>query len=148
MVKKRNIIKLIIILFLSILLSILLLKLNLFDIKTFQELGNDFQYNAITVSATIAGFLFTGISLLISTIGYDHIKRLWDNNYLDNLYRAGFIGIAANIITIILAVIVLYANIEEKIEYYMINIQYLSMVLSFVFFIWCLKKIIRIQNII
>ena len=45
---------------------------------------NDFYYNCITLSSIIGGFLFTGISILISALDKDRINRLWENNYLDN----------------------------------------------------------------
>ena len=91
MTKLKNWIWLGIVLLLSISVSIALFKSPLFDISKFEELAPDFHYNAISLSAIIGGFLFTGISILISVIDKDRIKRLWDCNYLDNLYRSAFV---------------------------------------------------------
>lgn len=44
--------------------------------------NNDFHYNLITFNSVIAGFLFSGISILVSLISNPSIKRLWDNGYL------------------------------------------------------------------
>lgn len=96
MIKRRNWIKLIIVLLLSIAGAIMLFLFSVIDIVKIRDLGSDFQYNAISTSAIIGGFLFTGISILISAIDKDRIKRLWENNYLDNLYRAAFVGMISN----------------------------------------------------
>ena len=79
-------------------ISVILFNSSLFDIQKIKALGTDFHYNTISMSATIGGFLFTGISILISTIDKDRVKRLWDNNYLNNLYRAAIVGMVSNII--------------------------------------------------
>ena len=65
MTKLKNWIWLGIVLLLSIGVSIVLFKSPLFDISKFEELAPDFHYNAISLSAIIGGFLFTGISFLI-----------------------------------------------------------------------------------
>ena len=85
--------------------SVLVLECPYFNISLFLKCNVDFHYNAISMSATIGGFLFTGISILISTLEKSRIKRLWDYNYLDNLYRAAFIGISANVVTLVVALL-------------------------------------------
>ena len=73
MTKLKNWIWFGIVLLLSIGVSIVLFKSPLFDISRFGELAPDFHYNAISLSAIIGGFLFTGISILISVIDKDRI---------------------------------------------------------------------------
>lgn len=65
----------------------------------------DFHYNLITFNSVIAGFLFSGISILVSLISNPSIKRLWDNGYLDGLYHSGEIGIGMSVISIVMAFI-------------------------------------------
>lgn len=65
--------------------------------------NNDFHYNLITFNSVIAGFLFSGISILISLIANPSIKRLWDNGYLDGLYHSGEIGILMSVISIVMS---------------------------------------------
>ena len=48
--------------------SVLVLECPYFNISLFLKCNVDFHYNAISMSATIGGFLFTGISILISTL--------------------------------------------------------------------------------
>lgn len=67
--------------------------------------NSDFHYNLITFNSVIAGFLFSGISILVSLISNPSIKRLWDNGYLDGLYSSGGIGIFMSVISIIMAFI-------------------------------------------
>ena len=67
--------------------SYALIHCQYFEISDFLKSNNEnFHYNAISMSATIGGFLFTGLSILISTIDKERIKRLWNYNYLDNMY--------------------------------------------------------------
>jgi len=144
MIKRRNWIKLIIVLLLSIAGAIMLFLFSVIDIVKIRDLGSDFQYNAISTSAIIGGFLFTGISILISAIDKDRIKRLWENNYLDNLYRAAFVGMISNVITIIAAITDICINVPEKIENILFCVETTGLIVGIVFFSWCIKKLISI----
>lgn len=142
MTKIKNWVKFILVCFFSLSFSVVLFYKGIIDAEKLIGLNEDFQYNIITMSATIAGFLFTGVGLLISAIDKPHIKRLWDNNYLDNLYRAAFIGIISNIVSIISAFIYL-CNIIEQVKY-LIYVEVSSLVLGLVFFCWCIEKLVSI----
>lgn len=142
MVKKRNWIQLIIIFVTTIVLSALLINWSVIDLNKKVFTSENFQYNAITMSTTISGFLFTGISILISTVDKERIKRLWDNNYLDNLYRAAFIGMISNIITVISAIIVICCSINNKIKNKLIALEIITLIVGIVFFTWCVKQLI------
>lgn len=142
MTKLKNWIWLGIVLLLSIGVSIVLFKSPLFDITKFEELAPDFHYNAISLSAIIGGFLFTGISILISVIDKDRIKRLWDCNYLDNLYRSAFVGMIANVATIIVAFLLVFLNICPKANDLLVKIEITTLIVGIVFFAWCIKHLI------
>lgn len=142
MTKLKNWIWLGIVLLLSIGVSIVLFKSPLFDISKFEELAPDFHYNAISLSAIIGGFLFTGISILISVIDKDRIKRLWDCNYLDNLYRSAFVGMIANVATIIVAFLLVFLNICPKANDLLVKIEMTTLIVGIVFFAWCIKHLI------
>lgn len=128
----------------SIIISIILLKYAIVDIQQLKQLGSEFQYNIISMSATIGGFLFTGVSILISVIDKDRIKRLWDNNYLDNLYHSAFIGMFANIFTIACAFVVICCNIEDCVIDYFYYIEVSTTIIGLVFFGWCIKHLLFI----
>lgn len=144
MTKLKNAIKFIIVFAVTVTISIILLKTNIINIATIIDLDNEFQYNLISVSATIGGFSFTGISVLIAVIDKERVKRLWDNNYLDNLYRTSFIGIISNVFTIIFSFIILFCNPDGKVLDTFVYIEIISLILGVVFFIWCVLRLMSL----
>ncbi|MBQ8200232.1 MAG: hypothetical protein IJZ74_00540 [Clostridia bacterium] len=142
MTKLKNWIWLGIALLLSIGISVGLFKSPYFSIAKFEPLAPDFHYNAISLSAIIGGFLFTGISILISVIDKDRIKRLWDCDYLDNLYRSAFVGMIANVATIIVAFLLVFLNICSKVNDFLIKVEITTLIIGIVFFAWCIKHLI------
>ena len=106
MIRKKNWISLILHFIISVGAMFLLVNLPFYNYQRLIN-DNDFYYNCITLSSIIGGFLFTGISILISALDKDRINRLWENNYLDNLYRSAFVGIILNVISIFVAVFLL-----------------------------------------
>ena len=142
MIKKKNWAKLVVVCFLAIIFSIFIFWQDIINVKDLEDLGADFQYNIITMSATIGGFLFTGVGILISAIDKPHIKRLWDNYYLDNLYRSAFLGIISNIISIISAFLILCKTFESV--KCLIYVEITSLIVGMIFFCWCIKKLISI----
>lgn len=83
--------------------AVLLSFSNKLDYSSIKNL--DFQYNIITLAATMGGFLFTGVSILISVIDKNSIKEYWDNHYLDVLNYSAFFGIGLFIMIIIMALL-------------------------------------------
>ena len=144
MTKKKNWRNFIIILLLSIVVPFLLFQCSLIDIEGIVALGADFHYNMISMSAIIGGFLFTGISILISAIDKERIQRLWQNNYLDNLYRAAFVGMISNVLTIIAALVYLWVAYDEKFEIILIKAEFIMLFVGLVFFIWSIKHLLFI----
>lgn len=128
----------------TIITSILLIKFSIINLDKNILKSENFQYNAISMSATISGFLFTGISILISVMDKSRIKRLWDNHYLDNLYRAAFVGMISNIITIAMAIVLICCNICYKAKNIIIQIEIITLIVGLVFFAWCIKQLIFI----
>ena len=144
MTKRKNWIWLGIVLLMSIGISIALFRSSFFVISKFEELAPDFHYNAISMSAIIGGFLFTGISILISVIDKERIERLWNNNYLDNLYRSAFVGMTANVITIIVAFSLVILDISQKAKDVFVQIEITTLIIGVVFFAWCIKHLLFI----
>ena len=122
--------------------SAIVLKCPYFNVLDFGSCNKEFHYNVISMSATIGGFLFTGISILISTLEKERIKRLWDYNYLDNLYRAAFIGITANIASLVIALGIIILKFKEKMQCLLVDIEISAVITSIVFFIWSMKQMI------
>ena len=128
----------------TLLITLCLSFSSLIDIEQILELGNDLQYNLIATSATIGGFLFTGISILISAISNKRIERLWNNKYLDNIYRAAFAGIFTNVLTILSAVAMVFLTIDDEVIAICIRIELVFILCSLVFFVWCVSDLVFI----
>ena len=146
MTELKNWIKLILVFILSITAAIILTTSSFFDIEQITTLGEDLQYNFISTSATIGGFLFTGISILISAIGNKRIERLWENSYLNNLYRAAFIGIVSNICSILSALALVVLILSEKATQMAVRAEIISVFVSLVFFGWCVLDLLFILS--
>lgn len=146
MTKIKNWVKLITVLLISIGISFVLFFFSIVDIQTILSNGQDFHYNTISMSAVIGGFLFTGISILISAIDKERIKRIWENNYFDNLYRSAFVGMIANILTILSAFVLLCVDFSEKklLQAHFIYVEIATLIIGIVFFLWCIRFLLRI----
>lgn len=144
MTNKKNWAKIIIVFLLSIGAPLFLIHHALINIDGIVKMGTDFHFNMISMSAIIGGFLFTGISILISAISNDRIQRLWDNNYLDNLYRAAFVGMIGNVMTIISAIVYLCVLLPKETGLILIKIEIITIFVGLVFFIWSIKYLIFI----
>lgn len=145
-IDRKNWIVLSIVLVLSVVLTTFLTFSSLVDLKEIKDLGNDIQFNLISTSATIGGFLFTGISILISAIGNKRIERLWDHNYLNNVYRAATVGISANVATILAALAMLFLVLEEKVQLIIIRIEIITVLVSVIFFIWSVLDLVFVLS--
>lgn len=137
MVKRRKIIHMIVALIMTLATAGVLINRSVINIGQVVEAGNDFQYNVITFSVTLAGFLFTGISILISTLGNERINRLWKHHYLDDLSMCSTIGMFSSIISIIVALILTWCSPIDKIRRGLISLEISSVIVTVVFFIWC-----------
>lgn len=144
MVKRKSKARFGLILIMTVAVSFFVLRMNIVDINAMLLSGENFQYNVITLSATLAGFLFTGISILISTLTNERINRLWDNNYLDNLYRSASLGIIASILIIFLAFAIMWCSSLEKAKSVMIEIEFFLIMIMLVFFTWCVFRLISV----
>lgn len=136
MTERNNWIKLFSILFISITISYLFTTSSLVDLVAIKNSGDDLHYNLISTAATIGGFLFTGVTILISAISNERVERLWENDYLNNLYRAAFVGILANVATILSALASLFLLLSEKWGLYMIQVEIITILVGIVFFVW------------
>ena len=145
-IDRKNWVILGIVLSISIALTTFLTYSPLVDLKQIKNLGSDIQFNLISTSATIGGFLFTGISILISAIGNKRIERLWDHNYLNNVYRAATVGISANVATILAALAMLFLVLEEKVQLIIIRIEIITVLVSVVFFIWSVLDLVFVLS--
>ncbi|MGN0605467.1 MAG: hypothetical protein ACI4JM_02985 [Oscillospiraceae bacterium] len=132
MIKRKN--KICLIFFIVALVLIFLAVYNYIDNSLLDD--NSIHYNIISYASIIGGFLFTGLGILISTIDKERIKRLWENNYLDNLYIFSILGIILNAIAIIIAIlIILFDCIFKTIYKLIISVEVTCVLSGFITFI-------------
>lgn len=143
MKKNRYIKGFFLVLLILVVLVILMIHFQIINIDKIIELGNEFQYNIISMSSIIGGFLFTGLSLIISVLDNERIDRLWENGYLNNLYRVAIMGLIFNIISLISALAILITNISNYI-YFAICLEIVSVIVSIIFFAWNIGHLLYI----
>lgn len=108
--------------------------------------SQEFQYNMISMSATLAGFLFTGLSVLISVIDKKNIKPYWDGNYFTKLTKTASIGIILYILLLVISVLVLVFELSDFASGIFIKIQLITLCLGTVNFVWCIKELFFLVN--
>lgn len=141
---QKNWIWLISVFLLSIVGAISFIKSPYFDLVQVNGLAPAFHFNLITQSSIFGGCLFAGLGILISVIEIDRIKRLWDNHYLDNLYRSAVIGMTANLITVVAAESLVFLKFSEQVSRFLVNIEVVSSFIGIVFFAWSVKYLFYI----
>ena len=143
-VVKRNNRKIIIVSIITVLFVFALLSTQVVSVSGILELGNDFQFNLLNFSGVLAGFLFTGVGIMISTVDKERINRLWNHHYLDNMYYCAAFGILASIMDALLVLTFVSCNTSIKVSLIIIKFQIVFTILGLVYFIWCTLQLIRL----
>lgn len=142
-VKSRRIIYFIIYNALVLTVAIILIRFFYVNINKKNITELDFEYNLITLAATLGGFLFTGISILISVIDKKSIKPYWEAHYLDLLNVSAIVGIIIFLILIIISIgAVLFDNVREN--DIIIKTQFCMTTLGIANFAFSIKELIFI----
>lgn len=110
--------------------------------------NDDAHYNLITFNSVIAGFLFSGLSILVSLISNDSVKRLWDNGYLDCFYISNGVSILSSLFSIIFAFIILNANCIEDLARILIIVEYITTIYSLILFMYCTLMLLKSLKIL
>lgn len=129
-------------------ITIVLFALNIISVDKIKCLDSDFQYNIISMSSIIGGFLFAGLSLIVSVLadGKERVSRLWENGYLDNLHKFAIIGIVFNVLSILLALSILITNIT--LWTYIYYLELILVIESIVVFIWDIIHVLSIIKLL
>ena len=143
-VVKRNIRSICFVSLLTVLFVIFVLSAQVVNVSGLLELGNDFQFNLLNFSGVLAGFLFTGVGIMISTVDKEKIKRLWNHHYLDKVYYCAAFGIIASIIDVLLVLTFVCCNISINVRRIIIEFQIVFTILGLVYFIWCTVQLIGV----
>lgn len=95
-------------------------------VTLFNNNPSDYINIGFTISISIAGFLFTAISLLIALIDKDRLKLLWDYDYFDNFKICCLTGILVctfNMCLIFLFPIILSLKITSNLLIHTITVN-------------------------
>ena len=141
---KRNITTMTFLTIITIVIAIALLKKNIINVANIIELGTDFQYNIMNFSGVLAGFLFAGIGILISSIDRKRIKRLWDYHYLDNMYYSAAGGIFACIINIVVALFLICGKVNMIVIKWVVMLEIMLILLSMAYFGYCTIRLFKL----
>ncbi|SCL85262.1 hypothetical protein [Sporanaerobacter sp. PP17-6a] len=109
---------------------------------------NDIHFNIITICSIIGGFLFTGLSILISVSDKKIIKDYMKTDIIESIYSNVFAGILFNILSIFCSVL-LILNIsirqDQDFKIWLVHAEILFLILglwSFVLSVIDLKFIV------
>ena len=141
MVMDMTVKKMLVVYDVSILITIFVLviiyKSHIIDFSAIDNNGaKDFHNNVLTFSTVIAGFLFTNVGILISSVSNERVGRLFEHGYLDNLYRSAFTGIAGNVIAFLLAWIEISFILSDVARLFVLKIEFGSIIVGIIYFIW------------
>ena len=110
--------------------------------------GNSIKNNLdsfVSISATLTGCIFTGLSIVLSLIGYDYIKSLFKNDFIDILFYTGYSSTILSIVNIILYVIIrqfcLYNRKILIINQYILGLSLILLIVMFIDFIFLIKQL-------
>lgn len=127
---------------LSSLLVFLAYKYGIISLVENFERGDHF--NMITINSILAGFLFTGLGIIISGLDKDKISSLSIGGYLNKYYIQIYLTIVFNVISIIASIlIILESSIKTNFLLYIEQSFIIIGVILFVKCMWDLVKIIR-----
>ncbi|WKY44193.1 hypothetical protein Q5O14_16440 [Eubacteriaceae bacterium ES2] len=105
----------------------------------------DFQFNIITINSIFAGFLFTGLSIIIGVSDKESLKFLFRANRMSKIYKNIYLGIISNLLSMLLCILVitnisfLIIDIMVLLELILIVIGVLSLIVS----IYHIRKLIK-----
>ena len=72
--------------FFSVLIFIISIIIFFYILKNNITINDNDRINIITINSLLIGFLFTGLSIIISGLEKDRIKRLNNNYYLEGFF--------------------------------------------------------------
>lgn len=102
------------------------------------------HFNMITINSILAGFLFTGLGIIISGLDKDKISALNIGGYLAKYYIQIYLTITFNIISIIASILIIFESlIKTKFLLYVEQSFIIIGVILFIKCMWDLIKLIR-----
>lgn len=130
MIKKKNKIKLALLLVVFVVVGIIIF--NFVDYNKIRDLGNQFHCKIILYSLFSESLLLINLNILNKVIAKSsRLKRLKEHYYLDNVYNISVISIICSKTSIILASYTLSSKSLEIISKYLIALEFTTFLYGF-----------------
>lgn len=68
---------------------------------------NEYQFDVITINSIFAGFLFTGLSIILGMSNTKSVQALIKANRIQKIYISLFVGICVNLLSIIFCIMII-----------------------------------------
>ena len=97
-----------------------------------------------TISATIAGFVFSGISIVFALLNVEYINSLFKNNFLDKVFYRAYSVVALSLVDITIYVLINQFSLilYDKIIIFYLYIFWMS-ILFYMLMIFDFIKVIK-----
>lgn len=91
--------------FFNVLIFIISAIIFFYILKNNITINDNDRINIITINSLLIGFLFTGLSIIISGLEKDRIKRLNNNYYLEGFFYGIYVGVLFLCISMIISIV-------------------------------------------
>ena len=119
--------------------------INLNIISVYKNFDRGDYFNILTINSILAGFLFTGLGVLLSSLDRKSTARLEAGGYLDKYYLAIYIAIFFNMLGIVSSIVVIF-NTFPLIDIYLTYVVQLATIAGVIFFIKSMNGLRKIIN--
>ena len=117
------------------------LQFKLWETELFSSvIKQSFHFNVLSINSILAGFLFTGLSIMISVSNKKIIKLLNRGGYLKIIDRSIYLGIFAHIFSIIMSFVSMI-NSYAKFQIFFTNLEFASLLIGVTFFFMAILKL-------
>ncbi len=137
----RNKLNIVLLLFSLVVLTFLFFK-DIFVLNSFNG------YSIISTNAIFAGFLYTGLGIVVSVIDKEIIKYLDKHGYIDGYINGIKTGLIFHIISILIAFGLMLMEIKQSFLYILQVISFGSMLIGVVFFVKSVFNILKLIRIV
>jgi hypothetical protein len=106
---------------------------KIIDMSLFLGEDKSVHFDLLTVNSIIAGFMFSGLSLIIGMSNSKTVQELERAKHMDRIYTNIITGIVFNVFSIIISLVVLL-RILTNVEIYLVSLEIMFLVVGIVCF--------------
>lgn len=120
-----------------VLLALIICSLGIWkkyiDISLFLDEDKSVHFDLLTVNSIIAGFMFSGLSLILGMSNSKTVEELERAKHMDKIYTNIIVGITFNVISIIISLLVLL-QILPKIVVFLVSAEITFLIIGIICF--------------